>query len=123
VAKFVKKTPAPEPEAEPEFVFDPVETESEPEIDSEELQTEEPASAAPETSAPLEAFMKSLENAPAAPDKPDETDNVRKVRVATVVNHHCKIGPTMYHFQKNVPQMVPVEVKEILRQANLLAPL
>ena len=45
------------------------------------------------------------------------------VRVATVCDHSCYIGGKPYHFKKGVPTNVPEPVKQILKNAGLLAAL
>lgn len=45
------------------------------------------------------------------------------VKVATVCDHSCHIGGIPYHFVKGVPTSVPEPVKQILKNAGLLAAL
>lgn len=45
------------------------------------------------------------------------------VRIATVCDHSCHIGGKPYHFKKGVPTNVPEPVKQILKNAGLLAAL
>ena len=47
----------------------------------------------------------------------------RNVKVCLKANHSCSIGGTMYHFEKGKQYNVPISVKEILLQSDLLAPL
>lgn len=45
------------------------------------------------------------------------------VDIITVADHSCFIGGIPYHFKKGVKTSVPKPVKDILRNAGLLAPL
>lgn len=47
----------------------------------------------------------------------------RNVRIITNQNHSCNIGGTFYIFEKGKQMNVPQNVSDILREANLLAPL
>lgn len=45
------------------------------------------------------------------------------VKVATVCDHSCHIGGKLYQFKRGVPTSVPEPVKQILKNAGLLAAL
>ena len=47
----------------------------------------------------------------------------KTVKVATVCDHSCFIGGTCYHFRKGEVTSVPEPIKDILKNAGLLAAL
>lgn len=55
--------------------------------------------------------------------KPTVSTKATTVKVATVCDHSCHIGGKPYHFKKGVPTSVPEPVKQILKNAGLLAAL
>ena len=55
--------------------------------------------------------------------KPAVSTKATTVKVATVCDHSCHIGGKPYHFKKGVPTSVPEPVKQILKNAGLLAAL
>lgn len=55
--------------------------------------------------------------------KPIVSTKATTVKVATVCDHSCHIGGKPYHFKKGVPTSVPEPVKQILKNAGLLAAL
>ena len=55
--------------------------------------------------------------------KPPVSTKATTVKVATVCDHSCHIGGKPYHFKKGVPTSVPEPVKQILKNAGLLAAL
>lgn len=55
--------------------------------------------------------------------KPTVATKATTVKVATVCDHSCYIGGKPYHFKKGVPTTVPEPVKQILKNAGLLAAL
>lgn len=58
-----------------------------------------------------------------APPKNPTPTKATTVKVATVCDHSCYIGGKPYHFKKGVPTNVPEPVKQILKNAGLLAAL
>lgn len=58
-----------------------------------------------------------------APPKNTTPTKATTVKVATVCDHSCYIGGKPYHFKKGVPTNVPEPVKQILKNAGLLAAL
>lgn len=58
-----------------------------------------------------------------APPKNPTPTKATTVKVATVCDHSCHIGGKPYHFKKGVPTSVPEPVKQILKNAGLLAAL
>ena len=58
-----------------------------------------------------------------APPKSTAPTKATTVKVATVCDHSCYIGGKPYHFKKGVPTNVPEPVKQILKNAGLLAAL
>lgn len=58
-----------------------------------------------------------------APPKNHTPTKATTVKVATVCDHSCYIGGKPYHFKKGVPTNVPEPVKQILKNAGLLAAL
>ena len=57
------------------------------------------------------------------PPKNPTPTKATTVKVATVCDHSCYIGGKPYHFKKGVPTNVPEPVKQILKNAGLLAAL
>ena len=47
----------------------------------------------------------------------------RSVKIRLRHNHSCSIGGTRYHFEKGKQYNVPLSVKEILLQSDMLSPL
>ena len=58
-----------------------------------------------------------------APPKNTTPTKATTVKVDTVCDHSCYIGGKPYHFKKGVPTNVPEPVKQILKNAGLLAAL
>lgn len=85
--------------------------------ESEDEKDEADAGENPETAPPRKDDVVVITPPPAAVPKPTT------VKVATVCDHSCHIGGVPYHFKKGVITPVPEPVKEILRNAGLLAAL
>ena len=56
-------------------------------------------------------------------DLKEEVKADKMVKIVTNVNHRCCVGGEWYFFTKDEVQIVPQNVKNILREAGLLAPL
>lgn len=56
-------------------------------------------------------------------DKESTTPAQKNVKVCLKTKHSCAIGGVTYHFEKGKQYNVPVNVKSILMQADLLMPL
>lgn len=48
---------------------------------------------------------------------------VKMVKICPNTDHSCVIGGTRYYLRKDVQQIVPQEVKDILNKSGLLKPL
>lgn len=98
------------------------ETEESEETDSGEEPSEEPNEESPKQEGDETSGDDNFGVTITAP-KPTVSTKATTVKVATVCDHSCHIGGKPYHFKKGVPTSVPEPVKQILKNAGLLAAL